>query len=203
MEWTSLNDLREKFLSFFEEKQISSELIFDGKVLHVYVDQIHLPNGALGIREYIKHIGAVAVLPLTDKGEVVCVRQYRYAVGDILTEIPAGKLDSADENHRLAALRELREETGARCKSLTYIGQYLGSPAILNEKIDLYLAEGLEFGETDFDEDEFIDVVRIPLEEMVDMALENRLPDGKTQLAVLKVKEILSRRTQSAERTLS
>ncbi len=179
----------------------SSELIFDGKVLHVYVDQIHLPNGARGFREYIRHIGAVAVLPLTDAGEVICVQQYRYAVEQVTTEIPAGKLDSADEDHREAALRELREETGARCKSLTFLGTYLGSPAILNEKIDLYLAEGLDFGETDFDDDEFINVVRIPLSEMVDMALAGGLPDGKTQLAVLKVNEILRRRaTENANK---
>ncbi|MBQ7336410.1 MAG: NUDIX hydrolase [Clostridia bacterium] len=174
-----------------------SKLIFDGKVLHLYVDRIHLPNGAQSTREYIKHIGAVAVLPLTDEGEVVCVRQYRYAVEQVVTEIPAGKLDSADEDHREAALRELREETGARCQSLTYLGQYLGSPAILNEKIDLYLAEGLSFGETDFDDDEFIDIVRIPLSDLVDRVMDGSIPDGKTQLAVLKVNELLHRRTQS------
>jgi ADP-ribose pyrophosphatase len=172
----------------------SSELIFDGKVLHVYVDQINLPNGAHGFREYIRHIGAVAVLPLTENDEVICVRQYRYAVQAVVTEIPAGKLDSATEDHREAALRELREETGAHCQSLTFLGAYLGSPAILNEKIDLYLAEGLTFGETDFDDDEFIEVVRVPLSELVDMALRGELPDGKTQLAVLKVNEILRRR---------
>ncbi|MBQ9796953.1 MAG: NUDIX hydrolase [Clostridia bacterium] len=172
----------------------SSELIFDGKVLHVYVDQINLPNGARGFREYIRHIGAVAVLPLTENDEVICVRQYRYAVQELVTEIPAGKLDSASEDHREAALRELREETGAHCKKLTFLGTYLGSPAILNEKIDLFLAEGLTFGETDFDDDEFIEVVRVPLSELVDMAVRGDLPDGKTQLAVLKVNEILRRR---------
>ncbi|MBQ8311460.1 MAG: NUDIX hydrolase [Clostridia bacterium] len=174
----------------------ASELIFDGKVLHVYVDQINLPNGAHGFREYIKHIGAVAVLPLTDASEVICVRQYRYAVGDVLTEIPAGKLDFADEDRRVAAERELREETGARCEKLTHLGTYLGSPAILNERIELYLAEGLTFGETDFDEDEFIEIVKIPLSTLVDEALAGGLPDGKTQLAVLKVAEILRRRNE-------
>ncbi|MBQ9773216.1 MAG: NUDIX hydrolase [Clostridia bacterium] len=172
----------------------SSQLIFDGKVLHVYVDEINLPNGARGIREYIKHLGAVAVLPLTKEREVICVRQYRYAVGQILTEIPAGKLDYAGEERREAALRELREETGARCERLTHLGLYLGSPALIDEKIDLYLAEGLTFGACDLDEDEFLDVVRIPLEELVDAALAGEIPDGKTQLAVLKVNELLRRR---------
>ncbi|MBQ9785318.1 MAG: NUDIX hydrolase [Clostridia bacterium] len=176
----------------------SSKLIFDGKVLHVYVDEINLPNGARGVREYIKHLGAVAVLPLTDAGEVVCVRQYRYAVGEVLLEIPAGKLDYAGEDRREAALRELREETGARCETLTHLGMYLGSPALIDEKIDLYLAEGLTFGECDLDDDEFLDVVKIPLADLVDMAIRGEIPDGKTQLAVLKVWELLRRREQNA-----
>lgn len=184
----SFEDLREEC--------VSSESIFEGKVLHVLLDQIRLPNGKAGFREYIKHKGAVAVLPLTEDGDVICVRQYRYAVGREMLEIPAGKLDSIDEVHEEAALRELREETGATCEKLHFLGTYIGSPAILDEKIDLYFAEGLTFGETDFDEDEFIEIERIPLSELVDEALAGGLPDGKTQLAVLKVNEILRRREE-------
>lgn len=183
-------------LQRLEERCASSELLFDGEVVHLYLDRIILPNGAPGVREYIKHIGAVAVLPLCDNGDVLCVRQYRYAVGDILTEIPAGKLDFSGEDRREAALRELREETGAVPARLTHLGCYLGSPAILDEKIELFLAEGLTVGATDFDEDEFIDVVRVPLAQLVEDALNNRLPDGKTQLAVLKVQELLRRRAE-------
>ena len=128
-----------------KETCAASRNVFDGKVLHVFVDDIRLPNGKMGYREYIKHGGAVAVLPLTDAGEVICVKQYRYAIGRVTTEIPAGKLDSANEEHREAALRELREETGALCDRLTFLGTYIGSPAILSEKIDIYLAEGLTF----------------------------------------------------------
>lgn len=178
------------------ETCISSDSVFEGKVLHVLVDQIRLPNGGQGFREYIKHKGAVAVLPLTETGEVICVRQYRYAVGDTVLEIPAGKLDSVDEVHEEAARRELREETGATCEHLHFLGTYIGSPAILDEKIDLYFAEGLTFGETEFDEDEFLEIERIPLSALVDEALAGRLPDGKTQLAVLKVNEILRRREE-------
>lgn len=171
----------------------ASKSVFEGKVLHVFVDDIDLPNGKKGFREYIKHIGAVAVLPLTDDGKVICVRQYRYAVGQVTVEIPAGKLDSPDEDPREAALRELREETGARCKDLTYLGTYLASPAILDEKINLYFARGLDFGKTDPDDDEFIDVVHIDLDEMVERVLAGEILDGKTQLAVLKVNELLQR----------
>lgn len=176
----------------------ASKSVFDGKVLHVFVDDINLPNGDRGFREYIKHIGAVAVLPLTDDGKVICVRQYRYAVGQVTVEIPAGKLDSPDEDPREAALRELREETGAHCQSITYLGTYLASPAILDEKINLYLARGLDFAQPDPDDDEFIDVVHISLDEMVDRVLSGEIPDGKTQLAVLKVNELL-RREQTQE----
>ena len=173
-------------ISEFEEKQKSSELIFDGKVLHLYRDDIYLPDGSEGFREYCKHVGAVCVVPVTDEGEVICVRQYRYAIGRMLTEIPAGKLDSYDEDPREAALRELREETGATCKSLTYMGKFYSSPAVLDECIHMYLAEGLTFGETDFDEDEFIEIVKIPVDELVSMIRNGEIVDGKTQAAVMR-----------------
>ena len=162
--------------------------------MHLYVDKVRLPDGADSIREYVRHIGAVAVLPLTDEGEVICVRQYRYAHGCLMTEIPAGKLDSKTEDHVEAALRELREETGARCKTLTYLGLYRSTPAILDEKIDLYRAEGLTFGETDLDDDEFLESFRIPLSVLVDQVLAGKITDSKTQVAVLKTNEILRRR---------
>ena len=180
----------------FEERCISSELIFDGKVMRVFVDRIALPNGQESFREYTRHVGAVAVLPLTDEGEVVCVRQYRYAHGVVMTEIPAGKLDSRDEDHVEAALRELREETGASCEKLTYLGLFRSTPAILDEKIDLYLAEGLTFGECDPDEDEFLNTVRIPLSNLVEDVMQGRITDGKTQVAILQVNEILRRRKE-------
>lgn len=177
-----------------EEKKISSRPIFDGKVLHLRVDEISLPNGKSGIREYCHHNGAVCVIPVTDEGEVICVRQYRYAMHEPLLEIPAGKLDTPDEDHESAALRELREETGAVCERLTYMGEYYGSPAILDEKIYMYLAEGLSFGDTDFDEDEFIEIVKLPLSDMVDMVLDGSIKDGKTQAAILRAHLMLSRR---------
>ena len=122
------------------ERCVKSELIYDGQVVHLYVDRVELPDGNLGLREYVKHIGAVAVLPLTENEEVICVRQYRHAHRVVMTEIPAGKLDSREEDHVKAALRELREETGATCQTLTYLGLFRSTPAILDEKIDLYLA---------------------------------------------------------------
>lgn len=181
------------------ERCVESQLIYDGRVVHLYVDKVALPDGKEGIREYVRHIGAVAVLPLTENEEVICVRQYRYAHGVVMTEIPAGKLDSRDEDHVEAALRELREETGASCEKLTYLGLFRSTPAILDEKIDLYLAEGLTFGECDLDDDEFLRTERIPLSRLVEDVMQGKIADGKTQVAILKVNEILRRRKESLQ----
>ena len=175
------------------ERFTASEEIFDGIVLHVNKDTVTLPDGKSAVREVIRHVGAVCVVPLTESGEVICVRQYRYAAGQVMLEIPAGKLDDKQEDRREAALRELREETGVRCETLTSLGAFYPAPAYSDELIDMYLAEGLSYGDTDPDEDEFLDVVRVPLAEMVDMALRGELPDAKTQMAVLRVWAIKQR----------
>ena len=180
--------------TLFEEKTLSSKLIFDGKVIHLHVDDILLPNGNTSIREYCTHNGAVCVIPITSEGEVICVRQYRYAIGKSILEIPAGKLDSVDENPDDAVRRELREETGAISGKLTYLGLYYGSPALLSEKIYMYLAEDLSFGDCDPDDDEFLEIIKIPLDELVDMVLNGEIEDGKTQSAVLRAKAIISKR---------
>ena len=176
----------------YEEKTVSSELIFDGRVVHLYCDEVALPDGKRSVREYAKHVGAVCIVPVTDEGEIVCVRQYRYAIGRTLLEIPAGKLDSPDEDRREAALRELREETGATCKRLDFMGDFYSSPALLDERISMYLARGLEFGETDFDDDEYIEIERIPVDELVRMICAGEILDAKTQAGVLKAAIIIN-----------
>ena len=188
-----MNDTKQS-IDTLREVGTSSECIFDGTVLHVYRDEILLPDGKPAHREYIKHVGAVCVVPLTDEREVICVRQYRYPFSDVLLEIPAGKLDSPDEDPREAAIRELREETGAECRELTYLGAYYGSPALIGETIHMYLAEGLSFGTQDLDEDEFLETERIPLSLLVEDILEGKVPDGKTQAAVLRAHLMLARR---------
>lgn len=182
-----------------EEKTLKSESIYEGRVLHACVDDVQLPNGENAKREYIKHVGAVCVLPLTDEGEVVLEKQYRYPFHDVLIEIPAGKLDSKQEDPRKAAIRELREETGAEARELIYLGDYYPSPAILDEKIRMYLARGLSFGEQHTDEDEFLEVFRMPFADLVKEVLAGNIPDGKTQVATLRVAALLKEEQHETE----
>ena len=168
------------------EKQIKREEIFDGRVLHVVRDTVELPNGKPATREVALHIGAVAIIPITDSGDVIIERQYRYPHKRIFLEIPAGKLDSTDEVPLEAARRELREETGATAEKFTYLGKMIPSPAVLSEVIHLYLAEGLSFGERELDDDEFLEVERIPLSKLYEMVLNGEIEDAKTQIAILR-----------------
>lgn len=188
---------QEKANAALREECVSSRQIFDGRVVRLYVDRVRLPDGREAEREYMRHIGAVCVLPLDRDGVVHCVRQYRYPHGEVLLEIPAGKLDSKTEDHASAALRELQEETGYRCGRLTFLGNIYTSPAILDEVIGLYLAEELTPGETHFDEDEFLAPVAVSLEELADRVMRGEIPDAKTQLAVLRVRELLRRRGEA------
>lgn len=175
------------------EKTKESALIFDGVVVHLYRDIVTLPDGGESVREYVKHIGAVCVVPITDEGEVILERQYRYAVDQTLIEIPAGKLDSADEDLCEAALRELREETGAVPSEMIDMGDFYGSPAIMGERIRMFMTRGLTFGEDHLDDDEFLEVFRLPLDEAVEMVLRGEIPDGKTQTALLRAKMMLEK----------
>lgn len=176
----------EVFMDNLTEKQISREKIYDGAVLKVVKDKILLPNGKEATREFCLHLGAVAIIPMLDDGRVIMERQYRYAHGRVFFEIPAGKLDSADEIPLEAAMRELREETGAVAERLVYLGEIDTTPALIDEKIHLYLAKGLSFGERELDEDEFLNLEFVPLTELLAMVMSGEIKDAKTQIAVMK-----------------
>ena len=179
-------------MSNLEEKQITREEIYDGKVLHLVKDRVLLPDGNESVREIGLHSGAVAVIPLLSDGRVIMERQFRYAHGRVFLEIPAGKLDHAGEIPLEAAKRELREETGAVAKSYTFLGRLDTTPALIDEKIYMYLAEDLEFHERELDADEFLDVEYIPLTELVEMVMRGEICDGKTQIAILKAARLKS-----------
>lgn len=170
-----------------EEKQLTRERIYDGHIVHLVKDTVLLPNGREAVREVCIHVGAVAIIPLLDDGRVVMERQYRYPHGRVFLEIPAGKLDSPDEDVLEAAKRELREETGAVAEKYTDLGVMIPSPAVLGERITMFLAEGLSFGDRSLDEDEFLDVELIHLDELYEMVMRGEIEDAKTAIAVLKV----------------
>lgn len=174
------------------EKTVESELIFDGKIITVKKDKAELENGEIVNRELVVHPGGVCVVPINENGEILMVKQFRYPFQEALVEVPAGKLE-VGEDHREAGLRELREETGAVCEKFEYLGVCYPSVAYLTEKIHMYLATGLTFENQDLDEDEFLDVIKIKLEDAVEMVMNNELPDAKTQCAILKAARILGK----------
>ena len=176
------------------ERGLSREEIYNGVVLKVVKDTVELPDGERAVREFCQHVGAVCVIPLLDSGEVIMERQYRYAHGRVFFEIPAGKLNYKDEDPLSATARELREETGAVAKKYTFLGKLVTSPAIVDEVIYMYLAEDIEFTERELDADEFLDVERVPIDKLYGMVMSGEIEDAKTQIAVLKVNELLRNR---------
>ena len=166
------------------EKTLSSEKIFDGVILHIRRDQVELPGGGRSVREVVDHPGGVCVLALDSQWQALLVSQYRYPYQRVVREVPAGKLEYG-EDPREAALRELREETGATPRERN-------SPGYCGEIIHMYLAMDLTFGESSLDEDEFLNVERIPFEELVEQVLQGEIRDAKTIAAVLKGKLLLN-----------
>ncbi|WP_211745111.1 NUDIX hydrolase [Paenibacillus sp. Marseille-Q4541] len=164
------------------ETTVSTEPVFEGKVVSLQVDTVTLPNGQTGTREIIRHPGAVAVLAVRGDRMLV-VDQYRQALGRTELEIPAGKLDPGEDPEE-AAKRELREETGFRAGSLKPLPAFYTSPGFADEVIYLYMADELKEGEMELDEDEFLEVSEITLDEAYAFIKEGRISDAKTVLAV-------------------
>ena len=173
------------------EKKISSRQVFDGVVVKLFVDEVELPDGKKSVREVVRHPGAVCVIPVTDKGEVIMVRQYRYAFGQPLLEVPAGKLEPGEDPLE-AAMRELEEETGTVAKSIEHIGELYTTVAIIDEKIQMYLATGLTYKNAHPDDGEFLETVVMPLDEGVELVMTGEIDDAKTQVALLKAKRMLN-----------
>ncbi len=174
------------------EHTVSHTRLYDGVIVNVDLDQVKLPNDRIAKREIVNHPGGVAVLPLNDDATVTLVRQYRYAFSSVLTEIPAGKLD-AGEDPKTGALRELKEEIGAHVGELIDLGCVYPSPGFCREILHLYLARELTYGESCPDEDEFLEVVRIPFDDLLEQVMQGEIKDAKTVAAVLKTKVILER----------
>jgi ADP-ribose pyrophosphatase len=172
-------------MNLFEEKTIKRDTIFKGKIIDVYVDQVELPNGKTASREIVKHPGAVAVMAFTDKQKMIMVKQYRKPLERSLVEIPAGKLEKGEEP-KSTAKRELEEETGYSCDDLEHIASFYTSPGFADEIIHLFVAKGLKKIENPLqpDEDEFVHLLELSLEEALEYVQSGRIYDAKTMYAV-------------------
>lgn len=167
------------------EEQLESQTLYDGKIIRVVKDRVRLENGKEAFREVVRHPGGVCVLALTDRQEVLLVRQFRYPYGEELLELPAGKREPG-EDPRLCGIRELEEETGYQAEEFLDFGRLYPTPGYCGEIIYLFLAKGLRPSRQHLDEDEFLDVVKLPLSEALAQVMDGRLPDAKTQIALLK-----------------
>ena len=172
------------------EKTLESETIFDGKVIKVVHDKVELENGSTAMREVVEHPGGVCVAALTEENELLFVKQFRYPYKEVTLELPAGKLEKG-QNPLENGKRELLEETGAVGREYVTLGKLYPSPGYCGEIIHLYFCKIDRFEKQRLDEDEFLNVLRIPLDTAVQMVLNNEIPDSKTQVSVLKTSALI------------
>lgn len=178
-----------------KETTLTSRRAFDGRLLHLDVDTIRLPNGEEAVREVVRHPGGVCVLPLHDDGTVSVVRQFRYPYGEVTTELPAGKLEPG-ENPDDAIRRELSEEAGLTAREWHKLGVFYPTPGYTDEVLHLYFARGLSQGDCHPDDDEFLAPQRVPLSDLAADVMAGRLPDGKTMALILMVQRFLDQENQ-------
>lgn len=166
-----------------KETATSSEVVYEGIFLHMKRDQVLLPDGQTALREYLTHPGAVAIVPILSDGRVLLERQYRYPIGQAVIEIPAGKLDP-NEDPLACAKRELQEETGYQAKKWEFLGRIHPVISYSNEFIDIYLAQDIEPGQANLDDEEFLDVFAASIEELESWIAQGRITDVKTIISV-------------------
>ena len=168
----------------FEEKTISSTIIFNGRIIRLRKDKVKLPNQRISIREIIEHPGAVVILAVNEENEIVLIKQYRKATEEVLWELPAGTLEK-NETPFECAKRELQEETGYFAHKIENILNYFSTPGFCDEKLFLFHAQELEMRGKHEEEDEFIQVEFIKLEEALKMVSDNIIKDAKTIIGIL------------------
>ena len=172
------------------EKTLKKEYKYNGKIINLRVDEALLQNGRAVKREVVEHPGGVCVGALTEKNELLFVRQFRYPYGEVVRELPAGKLERGEDPLE-AGKRELKEETGATGKDYQFLGGLYPSPGYCDEIIRLYACRVESLGESSPDDDEFLEVDRVPLKQAVELVMKNELPDAKTQILVLKLARLV------------
>ncbi|MCD7722617.1 MAG: HAD hydrolase-like protein [Clostridiales bacterium] len=180
------------------ETTVQSDLIYDGKILQLKKNRALLSDGSEAERELVVHSGGVAVAAITENNEILLVRQFRTGAGGVLSELPAGKLESG-ENPQEAAIRELKEECGCEAENIFEIAAVYPTPAYCSEVIHIYGALGLSFGEAKPDSGEFLDSFTMPFQRAVQLCLSNEISDAKTVIGILKMKERLEKQAQKKE----
>lgn len=175
------------------ETVLSSEKIYDGKIVHLHVDTVRLSDGKESKREVVSHGGAVCIVPVQEDGTTLLVRQFRLPAGKILLEIPAGTLEKGEEP-QACALRELEEEIGYKAANIRLLFACYLAPGYSTEKIHAYIATGLTKTQTHFDEGENLELVTMPLAEAVQRVLAGELEDAKTIAALLVANEVLKQK---------
>ena len=178
-------------MSSFKETRLSTERIYKGRLLDVWKDKVELPNGKTSYREYIKHPGAVVIIPVLPDGKIGLIRQYRYPMGMEQIELPAGKLDGS-EPHLVTAGRELEEEIGYKAGSLTEVTEIHPCIGYSDEQMWIYLAEKLEATKTNTDQDEFIELLPTELDFAVEMVWSVKITDVKTIIGILWAQRLLN-----------
>lgn len=168
------------------EKVTATRYEFKGRIINTRVDDVLLPDGTKSSREIIEHSGGVGIIALDDDGNICLVRQYRHPYGEVIYEIPAGKLEKG-EDPLTCGKRELREETGYSAENWQSLGVIYPTPGYCAEKIYVFLATHLKSGDTDFDEGEFIECESLPLSKAAEMVMKGEIRDAKTQIAILKL----------------
>ena len=173
------------------EKTISQKMLVEGRIINLRQDTVMLENGKTALRDVVEHPGGVCVLPLTEDNEVILVKQFRYPYQEVLFEIPAGKLDKGEEDPLHCGMRELEEEAGVTAGDYLSLGQMYPSPGYCDEVIHMFLARQLQPSQQHLDEDEFLEVYKMPFAQVLKMVTEGEIRDAKTQIAVLKTAVLL------------
>lgn len=171
-------------LEKLKEQKIESNEVFNGRLLHVFKDRVRLPDGSTSTREWIKHPGAAAVVPVFENGDIMLIKQFRYPLRKVFFEVPAGKIDSKEDPEKTAA-REVEEETGLIYNKMHYLAPFHPSIGYTDEVIHLFCAWNITETNRRVDDDEFLLTQRVPFKEAIKMVYDGKITDGKTMVSLL------------------
>lgn len=177
----------------YEEKTMKSEKIYEGKIVNLRIDTVELPDKKYSKREIIEHPGSVGIIPIKEDGTIILVEQFRKPIEKSLLEIPAGKIE-INEEPKETALRELVEETGYIANKMEYISEFYTSPGFSNEKIYLFLATELEFDKENPGEDEYIDIKKVKIEDLINMINRGEIIDSKTIIGIFYAEKYINQK---------